>query len=73
MIRKLWEKYTGVIALAAGGVSVTVYLIMITITLAHLEAASGLRPFDMRPSGYSPKDTFNNKCSVYLSERGEMV
>lgn len=29
------------------------YLLMILGTLAHLEALSGLRPFDMRPNGYS--------------------
>ncbi len=35
--------------LAAAGV----YLMMIFVTLAHIEAVSGLRPFDMRPGGYS--------------------
>ena len=29
------------------------YLLMIFITLAHIETLSGLRPFDMRPGGYS--------------------
>lgn len=36
--------------LAATGI----YLLMIFNTLAHIEALSGLRPFDMRPGGYSP-------------------
>ena len=29
------------------------YLLMIFVTLAHIETLSGLRPFDMRPGGYS--------------------
>lgn len=59
MIREIWGKYTGVIALFAGGASAAVYLTMITITLAHLETVSGLRPFDMRPAGYSPEEAAN--------------
>lgn len=30
-----------------------IYLLMIYVTLAHIETLSGLRPFDMRPGGYS--------------------
>lgn len=37
-----------------GLAATAIYLLMILITLAHIEALSGLRPFDMRPGGYSP-------------------
>ncbi len=36
-----------------GVIGVTIYLIMVTVTLFHLETVSGLVPFDMRPLGYS--------------------
>jgi hypothetical protein len=32
-----------------------VYMLMINVTLAHLEAVSGMVPFDMRPLGYDPQ------------------
>ncbi len=32
------------------------YLLMIFVTLAHIETLSGLRPFDMRPGGYSAEE-----------------
>jgi hypothetical protein len=34
----------------------SIYLLMVNITLAHIEAVSGLIPFDMRPLGYSHAD-----------------
>jgi len=34
----------------------SIYVVMITVTLAHLEAVSGQVPFDMRPFGYGPQD-----------------
>ncbi|WP_270725739.1 hypothetical protein [Shimia sp. Alg240-R146] len=36
-----------------GLAAAAVYLLMIFGTLAHIETLSGLRPFDMRPGGYS--------------------
>lgn len=36
-----------------GLAAAVLYLVMIFVTLAHIEALSGLRPFDMRPDGYS--------------------
>lgn len=36
-----------------GLVAAGVYLVMIFVTLAHIETLSSLRPFDMRPGGYS--------------------
>ena len=38
-----------IFGLAAAGI----YIVMINITLEHIQFLSGLRPFDMRPSGYS--------------------
>lgn len=46
---KQYGRQAALFGLAASGI----YLLMIFITLAHIEALSGLRPFDMRPGGYS--------------------
>lgn len=46
-------KHYGLQATLWGLTAAGVYCGMIYGTLAHLEALSGLRPFDMRPSGYS--------------------
>ena len=32
------------------------YVLMLTVTLAHLESMTGHVPFDMRPTGYDAKD-----------------
>jgi hypothetical protein len=40
-------------AILFGLAAAAIYLLMIFVTLAHIEALSGMRPFDMRPSGYS--------------------
>uniref|UniRef100_UPI003565F8B0 hypothetical protein n=1 Tax=Sulfitobacter sp. TaxID=1903071 RepID=UPI003565F8B0 len=46
---KQYGRQAALFGLAAAGF----YLLMIFGTLAHIETLSGLRPFDMRPSGYS--------------------
>ena len=46
----------GMNAIGFGVVGLMVYAIMIFGTLAHLEAVSGYRPFDMRPLGYTYSD-----------------
>ncbi len=46
---KHFGRQAALFGLAAAGV----YLLMVFGTLAHIEAVSGLRPFDMRPGGYS--------------------
>lgn len=56
MIERIWTKYAGRAAICTGIIGAAIYLIMITVTLAHIEAVSGHRPFDMRPVGYSPQD-----------------
>lgn len=43
---------TAYIGLAAGAV----YGLMVGVTLARIESISGLRPFDMRPAGYSVEE-----------------
>lgn len=56
MIERILTKYAGRAAVCTGIIGAAIYLIMITVTLAHIEAVSGHRPFDMRPIGYSPQD-----------------
>ncbi|MBM1689891.1 hypothetical protein [Sulfitobacter geojensis] len=46
---KQYGRQVALFGLAAVGI----YLLMIFVTLAHIETLSGLRPFDMRPGGYS--------------------
>ncbi|MEY8120768.1 hypothetical protein AB9F26_21480 [Falsihalocynthiibacter sp. BN13B15] len=46
---KKYGRQAALFSFAASGI----YLLMIFITLAHIETLSGLRPFDMRPGGYS--------------------
>lgn len=46
---KQYGRQAAVFGLAAAGF----YLMMVLVTLAHIETLSGLRPFDMRPGGYS--------------------
>ena len=46
---KQYGRQAALFGLAAAGF----YLLMIFGTLAHIETVSGLRPFDMRPGGYS--------------------
>lgn len=55
MHRYLSQHY-GKIAMGAALLAVSVYIAMISVTLAHLEAVSGQVPFDMRPFGYGPMD-----------------
>lgn len=46
---KHYGRQAALFGLAAAGI----YLLMIFGTLAHIETLSGLRPFDMRPGGYT--------------------
>ena len=46
---KQYGRQAALFGLAAAGF----YLLMIFVTLAQIETLSGLRPFDMRPGGYS--------------------
>jgi len=56
MIDLVWTRFAGRAAVCTGIIGVAVYLIMVTVTLAHIQAVSGHLPFDMRPVGYSPQD-----------------
>lgn len=54
MMHGTWFRYARVIAIGSGLIATTIYLVMINVTLAHIEAVSGQVPFDMRPFGYGP-------------------
>lgn len=56
MIELVWTKYAGRAAVCTGITGAAIYVLMITGTLAHIQAVSGHVPFDMRPVGYSPQD-----------------
>ena len=67
------SKRAGKVAIVAAMLAASVYLAMVSVTLAHLEVVSGQVPFDMRPFGYSPTeaatllDAFGNGWSRILS------
>ena len=46
-------KQYGLQAALFGFAAAGFYLLMIFVTLAHIETLSGIHPFDMRPGGYS--------------------
>jgi hypothetical protein len=50
------SKHYGKIAIGAALLATSVYVAMVSVTLAHLESVSGQVPFDMRPFGYGPSD-----------------
>ena len=56
MTNRIWTRHIGVTAIGSGLVGASIYMLMINVTLAHIEAASGHVPFDMRPFGYGPTD-----------------
>ena len=56
MIDTIWARNIALAAIGFGLAAATVYYLMITVTLSHLGAISGLVPFDMRPLGYGPQD-----------------
>jgi len=56
MTHTLLARYIGCTAVGCGLIATVIYVLMITVTLAHIEAVSGQIPFDMRPFGYSPSD-----------------
>lgn len=54
MTNRILSNYAGFIAVGSGLIAASLYLLMITVTLAHIQAISGQAPFDMRPFGYGP-------------------
>lgn len=56
MMNRFQSKHIGMIAIAAGSTGAIIYAVMINVTLAHIEAVSGLAAFDMRPLGYGPAE-----------------
>ncbi len=55
-------------AIIFGALALAIYLIMILITLAQIEALSSLVAFDMRPGGYSVSQA--NELLVALGTKG---
>ena len=53
-MNEICSRNTGAAAIGFGVIAASVYVLMITVTLAQIEAVSGHKPFDMRPLGYSP-------------------
>lgn len=56
MIDRVWARHLGLATICFGGLGALIYGLMVTVTLAHIEAVSGYVPFDMRPLGYNPQD-----------------
>ena len=56
MTMKDFTTHAGKIAVGSGLIGASIYLLMINVTLAHIEAVSGHVPFDMRPFGYSASE-----------------
>ncbi|WP_299921070.1 hypothetical protein [uncultured Pelagimonas sp.] len=56
MTNGILSKHAGTIAVSSGVIAASLYLQMVTVTLAHIQAISGQVPFDMRPIGYGPKE-----------------
>lgn len=57
MTNRILSKHAGMIAVGSGMIAALIYLLMISVTLAHIEMISGRVPFDMRPFGYGPTET----------------
>ncbi len=56
MTNRNLSKHIGKVAIGSALIGASIYVLMITVTLAHIEAVSGHVPFDMRPSGYGPAE-----------------
>ena len=56
MTNIILSKHIRLIAVGSAVIGASIYLLMINVTLAHLEAISGQVPFDMRPFGYGPTE-----------------
>lgn len=56
MTNRILPRHIGMIAVGSGLIAASIYALMISVTLAHIEAVSGQIPFDMRPTGYGPTE-----------------
>ncbi len=56
MAKTIWSRHSGMAAFCFGTIAAAIYLLMIAVTLPHIESIAGQAPFDMRPLGYGPKD-----------------
>jgi hypothetical protein len=73
MTNKFSPKHIGTIAIGAGLVATSVYMLMINVTLAYLERVSGHIPFDMRPFGYGLADASARAGSGHGNRKLEVV
>ena len=69
MIQQLSPNARRAVVFGAG--AATVYIAMVLGSLAELEAISGLKPFDLRPTGYGPNDA--RTLLVSLGETGREI
>ncbi|MBB95996.1 MAG: hypothetical protein CML68_15575 [Rhodobacteraceae bacterium] len=56
MTNRNLSKHVGKVAVGSGLLAASIYVLMINVTLAHIESVSGHVPFDMRPFGYGPAE-----------------
>ncbi len=70
MTDKILSKHIGMIAVGSGMIAAVIYLLMINVTLAHIEMVSGHVPFDMRPFGYGPTEATRLLEALGVEGRG---
>ncbi len=70
MTNRILSKHAGTIAVGSGVIAASLYLLMVTVTLAHIQAVSGHVPFDMRPMGFGPKEASALLGSLGAEGRG---
>ena len=58
MTKLISSNRNGQLAVVFGLAAAGIYLVMIKFTLEHIQSLSGLRPFDMRPGGYSTEQAY---------------
>ncbi|WP_417601516.1 hypothetical protein [Pararhodobacter oceanensis] len=56
MTNRFLSRHMGMLAVGSAVIAASIYALMISVTLAHIQAVSGQIPFDMRPTGYGPTE-----------------
>ena len=70
MTNRTLSNHIGIIAVGSGLIGASIYLLMINVTLAHIEAVSGHVPFDMRPFGYGSTEAATLLDALGVEGRG---
>ncbi|EDQ05744.1 hypothetical protein OIHEL45_03000 [Sulfitobacter indolifex HEL-45] len=73
MTNKILSKHIGKFAVGSGLIAASIYALMTSVTLAHIEAVSGQVPFDMRPSGYGPNEAVALLDTLGVDGRGYYI